>query len=324
MGDQVMKEVERRERVRSAHIQSKLGIPIAVITIMTCFAANSVITRYLVLGNYVSPFTLTVIRFGSGLVMLQILSLLMPRTFQKARVRRSHILGALFLGIYAFSISYGYAFISAAAGVLIFYAFVVFTMTLFSVINDRERLTHRLIVGQLLGIMGVLVITASGIKSVTLIGAFLMTATGISWGLYSVYGRRFENPFGYTYNSFLIFGFVASALFIIAYPFFERHLWIDISLYNLGLVFYLGMVSTALSYALWNRLMNRIRASQGGMAQLLVPVLAALMGVLLLGEEVTSSLVLGGTSIILGISLNTLPTNLRHLIRNDEPSQGKS
>ena len=290
---------------------------------MTCFAANSVITRYLVLGNYVSPFTLTVTRFGSGLVMLQILSMLMPRKFQKARVGRSNILGALFLGIYAFSISYGYAFISAAAGVLILYTFVVFTMTLYSVINDRERLTHRLIFGQLIGIIGVLVITASGIRSVTLIGVFLMAATGISWGMYSVYGRRFENPFGYTYNSFLIFGTVALALFIITYPFFDRHLWINISLYNVGLVFYLGMISTSLSYALWNRLMKRIRASQGGIAQLLVPILAALMGVLLLGEEVTSSLVLGGTLIILGISLNTLPTNLRHLIRNDEPPQGK-
>jgi len=305
------------------HMPSKLGIPISVATIMTCFAANSVITRYLVLGNYVSPFTLTVTRFGSGLIMLQILSMLMPRKFQKARVKRSNILGALFLGIYAFSISYGYAFISAAAGVLILYTFVVFTMTLYSVINDRERLTHRLIFGQLIGIIGVLVITASGIRSVTLIGVFLMAATGISWGLYSVYGRRFENPFGYTYNSFLILGVIASALLLTAYPFSGSRLWTNISAGNLGWALYLGMISTALSYALWNRLMKRIRASQGGIAQLIVPVLTALMGILLLGEEITSSFVLGGTLIMLGISLNTLPTNLRHLIRNDEPTQGK-
>ena len=308
-------------RARGARIRSKLGIPIAVTTIMTCFAANSVIIRYLVIGNYVSPFTLTVIRFGSGLVMLQILSLLMPRTFQKARVRRSYILGALFLGIYAFTISYGYTFISAAAGVLIFYTFVVITMTLFSVINDRERLTPRLIVGQLLGIIGVLMITASGIRSVTLIGAFLMAATGISWGMHSVYGRRFENPFGYTYNSFLILGIIALTLLLIAYPFLDRHLWTNISVCSLGWELYLGMISTALSYALWHRLMKRIRASQGGIAQLLVPILTALMGILLLGEEVTSSLVLGGTLIILGISLNTLPVRERHVRRGDEPSR---
>lgn len=278
--------------------------------IMTCFASNSVITRYLVLGNYVSPFALTVIRFGSGLIMLHVLSLSMPGVFQRAGLRRSHVLGAVFLGIYAFSISYGYAFISSAAGVLIFYTFVVFTMTLFSVFNDGERLTLRLIVGQLLGIMGVLVITASGIRSVTLIGAFLMAATGISWGMYCVYGRRFENPFDYTYYSFLIFVMVASALSLVAYPFLGRHLWMDVSLWSLGLELYLGMISTALSYVLWHRLMNRIKASQGGIAQLIVPVLTASMGILLLGEEVTSSLVLGGMLIVLGISLNTLPAHL--------------
>jgi len=247
--------------------------------------------------------------------MLHILSLLMPRTFQKARVRRSYILGAVFLGIYAFSISYGYAFISSTAGVLIFYTFVVFTMTLFSVFNDGERVTLRLIVGHLLGIIGVLVITASGSRSVTMIGAFLMAATGISWGMYCVYGRRFENPFDYTYYSFLIFVIFASALLLVAYPFFGRHLWMDVSLWNLGLELYMGMISTALSYALWNRLMNRIRASQGGIAQLVVPVLTALMGILLLGEEVTSSLVLGGILIMLGISLNTLPAHLLSLPR---------
>jgi drug/metabolite transporter (DMT)-like permease len=233
----------------------------------------------------------------------------MPGAFQKAGLRRSHVLGAVFLGIYAFSISYGYAFISSAAGVLVFYTFVVFTMTLFSIVNNGEGVTLRLIVGQLLGIMGVLVITASGIRSVTLIGASLMAATGISWGMYCVYGRRFENPFGYTYNTFLIFVIIASALLLVAYPFYGRHLWMDVSVWSLGLELYLGMISTALSYALWNRLMNRIRASQGGIAQLIVPVLTASLGILLLGEEVTSSLVLGGILIMLGISLNTLPAH---------------
>lgn len=195
--------------------QSKFSLAFAFTTIMICFAANSVITRYLVLGNYVPPFILTVIRFVSGLVMLQIITSLMPRTFQKNGVKSFHILGAFFLGIYAFSISYGYAFISAAAGVLIFYTFVVITMTSLSVIKEKEKLTPRLIIGQLLGILGVLIITSSGIQSVTLFGAFLMAATGVSWGLYSVYGRKFQNPFSYTYNSFLIFAAIALTLFLL-------------------------------------------------------------------------------------------------------------
>ena len=76
-------------------MQSKFSITVAVIMIMTCFAANSVIIRYLILRNNVSPLTLTVIRFTSGFLMLKIISLLMPRTFRKDKVGRSNILGAL-------------------------------------------------------------------------------------------------------------------------------------------------------------------------------------------------------------------------------------
>jgi drug/metabolite transporter (DMT)-like permease len=275
---------------------------VALMMVMTCFAANSVITRYLVSGNYISPLILVAIRFASGFLMLQLLVSLMPKTFQKTRIRGWDILGALFLGIYAFSISYGYVFISAAAGVLIFYTFVVITMTSFSVINDREKLTIRLILGQLLGLFGVLVITFSGISSVTLTGACLMAITGTSWGMYSVYSRRFKDSFSYTYNTFLIFGIAASTLLLATYSLGVGYLTISIS--SLWWALYLGMISTALSYALWHKVMKKIKASQGGITQLLVPVLTSLMGILILREEVTSPLILGGILILAGISLN--------------------
>jgi drug/metabolite transporter (DMT)-like permease len=275
---------------------------VALMMVMTCFAANSVITRYLVSGNYISPLILVAIRFASGFLMLQLLVSLMPKTFQKTRIRGWDILGALFLGIYAFSISYGYVFISAAAGVLIFYTFVVITMTSFSVINDREKLTIRLILGQLLGLFRVLVITFSGIGSVTLTGACLMAITGTSWGMYSVYSRRFKDSFSYTYNTFLIFGIAASTLLLATYSLGVGYLTISIS--SLWWALYLGMISTALSYALWHKVMKKIKASQGGITQLLVPVLTSLMGILILREEVTSPLILGGILILAGISLN--------------------
>ena len=203
--------------------------------------------------------------------MLQLLVLLMPKTFRKTGIRGWDILGAFFLGIYAFSISYGYVFISAA-GVLIFYTFVVIAMTSFSVINDREKLTIRLILGQLLGLFGVLVITFSDIGSVTLTGACLMAITGASWGMYSVYSRRFKDSFSYTYNTFLIFGIAASALLLTAYSLGVEYLN-PISISGFGWALYLGMISTALSYALWHKVMKKIKASQGGITQLLVPVL---------------------------------------------------
>ena len=155
---------------------------LAIFAIMACFAVNSVITRYLVLANGVSPFLLTVIRFVSGLEVMLVLPSVRPTTFRHDKPNLSYLPGAFFLSTYALSISYGYVFISVAAGTFVFYTFVVVTMVAYSVIEDKERLTPRLTLGLLFGVAGVLVITFGRISSVSLVGVLLMAATGSSWG----------------------------------------------------------------------------------------------------------------------------------------------
>ncbi len=269
---------------------------------MMCFAANSVITRYLVLVSQVSPFLLTVIRFVSGLTSVLILPSLRPTIFRHDKPNVSYLPGAFFLGAYAFSISYGYVFISVAAGTFIFYTFVVLTMATYSVLEDKEQLTLRLVLGQLLGIAGVLIITFGKITSVTLLGVLLMAGTGVSWGMYSAYGKKFSVAFGYTYNTFLIFGAFA-VVASVALPLLGHAISTNISTPNLGLALYMGMVSTALSYVLWNATVKKIPASLGGLVQLIVPVLAPAMGIVILGEQVTATLLLGGALVLLAIYL---------------------
>jgi drug/metabolite transporter (DMT)-like permease len=283
-------------------MKKDLQVWITLLVIMTFFASNSVITRYLVLLGRVSPFLLTVIRFVSGLATLSILPSVRPKIFHHDKPNVSYLPGAFFLGAYAFSISYGYVFISVAAGTLIFYTFVVLAMATYSVLVDKEQLTPRLVLGQLLGIAGVLVITFGKISSVTLLGVLLMAGTGVSWGLYSAYGRNFTVTFSYTYNSFLILGTFAIissiALALVGQPIFT-----DISIQNLGLALYMGMISTALSYVLWNATVKKIPASLGGLVQLVVPVLAPIMGIIFLGEQVTTSLMVGGALVLVAIYL---------------------
>ena len=270
--------------------------------VMVCFAANSVITRYLVLESRVSPFLLTVIRFVSGFGTLLLLTSIRPTTFRHDRPDFSYFLGALFLGAYAFSISYGYLFIPVAAGTFVFYTFVVVTMVAYSVIEDKEKLTFRLVLGQLFGLLGVLVITFGRIGSVTLLGVLLMAATGMSWGLYSAYGKKFQIAFSYTYNSFLILGaFAVIASMMVALS--GQTISSNLSVQDLGFALYMGMVSTALSYVVWNTTVKKVAASLGGLVQLIVPVLAPIMGILFLGEQVTPALMLGGGLVLVGIYL---------------------
>jgi drug/metabolite transporter (DMT)-like permease len=146
------------------------------------------------------------------------------------------------------------------------------------------------------------VITFSKIGSVTTLGVLLMAVTGTSWGLYSAYGKRFENAFSYTYNSFLILGAIAVIASIMV-VLLGQPIFANFSVKDLGLALYMGMVSTALSYVLWNVTVKRIAASVGGLVQLVVPVLAPILGIILLGEQVTPALMLGGGFVLVGIYL---------------------
>lgn len=279
-----------------------LRVAFLVTLIMICFAANSVITRYLVLASGVSPFLVTLIRFVSGLLVLMALAGVQPANFRPARMSPKYLLGGLFLGVYAFSISYGYLFIPVAAGTLVFYTAVVMTMVTYSIINDKEQLTRRLGLGLLLGLFGVITITFSKISAVTLPGVLLMIATGASWGLYSAYGRKFDVAFSYTFNSFLILG-VFAVVVGLALSYFHQLTLASLSPFDLGLALYMGMASTALSYVVWNRTMKKIPAYLGGIVQVTVPVLASIMGIIFLREMITASLVLGGVLVISGIYL---------------------
>jgi len=283
---------------------TRWGLALAVASIMLAFAGNSVITRYLIVGGLASPVLLTIVRFVSGFGMLLLLRAIFPRSFSGPFRGRSDLIGGFLLGLYAFSISFGYAFISAAAGTLVFYAFVILTMALFGVVHDRETPTLRSIVGQILALAGVAVIAFGGIREVSLPGVALMAVTGSSWGLYSAHGRSGGDPRAYTFNTFLVLAGFCLVLIPVAEIVAPGALSIQISANGLGLALFMGMISTSLSYVLWHLTLRRIKASQGGIVQLVVPVLASLMGIGLLGEHVTVTLVLGGASVLAGIYLN--------------------
>lgn len=280
------------------------GIALAVGSIMVAFAANSVMTRYIIVGGLASPYFLTTIRFASGFAMLLLVQVIFPAPIRPRTPGTADLLGGFFLGAYAFSISFGYQFISAAAGTLVFYAFVVLTMALFGYLHDGDRPTRRSVAGQLLSLFGVGVITFGGIQEVALPGILLMAATGASWGLYSVRGRSAPDSRGYTFATFLVVGAFALAGLPILGVLAPSAASVQLTWNGIGLALFMGMITTVLSYILWHATLRRLRASQGGIVQLLVPVLASGMGIGLLGEQLTLSLVVGGAAVLVGIYLN--------------------
>ena len=118
------------------------GLVFAVMSIMVAFAANSVMTRYIIVGGLATPYLLSTVRFASGFAMLLTLQVAFPGPASRVPTA-VNLVGGVFLGAYAFAISFGYLFISAAAGTLVFFAFVVLTMALFGYLHDGDRPSRR-------------------------------------------------------------------------------------------------------------------------------------------------------------------------------------
>jgi drug/metabolite transporter (DMT)-like permease len=124
-----------------------------------------------------------------------------------------------------------------------------------------------------------------------------MACAGVGWGVYSVSGRGQSDALGATAWNFglaLPLGLalaLAGSTEIVPTP---TGLWLAVLS---------GAVSSGLGYALWYRILPGLGASRAAVAQLTVPVLAALGGSLLLHEALTlrfavaAALVLGGVGL---------------------------
>ena len=70
-------------------------------------------------------------------------------------------------------------------------------------------------------------------------------------------------------------------------------------------VFALGFFSTAIAFIIYYYLVKAIGATRSSLVTYLIPVFAIMWGVLLLDEPLTLQIIVGGTIILLGVSLTT-------------------
>ena len=260
---------------------------------LVAFASNSIFCRLALAGRHIGPGTFTWVRLLSGALMLAILLAVRDRTIQRPPARWT---AALALFVYAAPFSFAYVSISAGTGALILFGAVQVTMIGWDLLRGK-RLRAVELSGITLAIAGLGALTVPGVSAPNLVGAGLMVIAGVSWGVYSLKGRGTGDPLKATAANFIY-----SLLFAIplagisagegtASP--QGYLFAIVS----------GAISSGLGYAVWYAALRGLTATQAGVVQLLVPVLAALAGVVLLGEEVTLRLIVSGAMILMGVGL---------------------
>lgn len=257
---------------------------------MTAFAGNSLLCRAALQHTAIDAASFTGIRLLSGALTLWLLIGL-----RGGRPAGSWS-GALALFAYAAAFSFAYLSLPAGTGALLLFAAVQVTMIGYGLWRG-ERLRGLQQAGLLLAFSGLVFLLLPGLAAPPLGAALLMLAAGAAWGVYSLLGRGAAAPLALTAGNFLRALPPALLLCLGAWA------RLSLDLAGAGYAVLSGALASGIGYAIWYAALPSLRASSAAAVQLSVPVLAALGGILFLGEPLTWRLVLASAAILGGVAL---------------------
>ena len=270
---------------------------IALLTLLTmvAFAGNSVLCRIALKQTGIDAATFTSVRLVSGAVVL----FMIARLFRADRTGKGNWISAFALFAYAAGFSFAYISLSAATGALLLFGAVQATMIGHGIWSG-ERLRPQQLAGLALALGGVVGLMLPGLSAPPLLGSLLMLIAGIVWGVYSLRGKRAGDPTLVTSGNFLrstLFALILCLLLNSTATFDMTGVWYAIAS---------GAMASGLGYAIWQSVLPSLKATNAATVQLSVPVIAALGGIVFLGEVIILRLVLASTAILGGFALVVL------------------
>ena len=259
---------------------------------MVAFAANSLLCRQALKHTAIDPASFTAIRLVSGALMLW----LVARLKQTAPAGKGNWPSAFALFVYAAGFSFAYVSLPAASGALLLFGAVQATM-IGHAVWAGERLRVLQVVGVMLAFAGLVGLLLPGLSAPPLTGALLMIGAGIAWGVYSLRGKGAGDPTRVTAGNFMRAVPITVALSVIMFDFSS----VDAAGFYYAIAS--GALASGLGYAIWYTALPSLKNTSAASVQLSVPVIAALGGIVFLGESMTLRLILASVAILGGIAL---------------------
>ncbi|EJB07579.1 putative permease, DMT superfamily [Rhizobium leguminosarum bv. trifolii WSM597] len=208
----------------------------------------------------------------------------------KARWREFLILGLINNALPHALIFFGQTRIGAGLAAILNATTPIWTVLIANYFTSDEKLSSAKIAGCLVGLAGTIVLIGPGISTggeAPLWALLLPVLAAISYGFAATYGKRFKNvPAPVTAAGQL----TASSLIALPLSLLWDRPWTLAAppLDALLAILALALLSTAFGYILYFRIMAAAGATNASLVTLLVPPSAILLGVLFLGERLTS------------------------------------
>jgi len=293
---------------------------------LTAFAANSILCRYALkpitleahtlepsileqgpLGvnalntAAIDPISFTLIRLFSGAAILLLL-IFLRRKKSAVRIKpsKSNRLGAFYLTFYAITFSLAYITLDTATGALILFGTVQLCMISVALLKG-QRLNQREWIGYSIAFSGFLLLTLPHVTAPSAFGLVLMIIAGVGWAFYTLNGKESTEPLTDTMINLCIASLFMTPIGLVLFllPDFSLHITLNGALAAIAS----GALASGIGYAIWYTALPLITTTQAATAQLLVPIIAAIGGIVLLGESISLLLVIAGAIMLGGIYL---------------------
>ncbi len=271
---------------------------------LMAFAANSVFNRLALGSNAIDASSYVGIRLLSGAAALWLLNSLSKRHF--GIIQRPYLndltprfLPAFYLFAYGIAFSFAYRSLNSGMGAFILFGTVQTTMLSMAVLKgERPHISEWM--GLVVALSGLVYLVFPGLSAPDPLGAVLMVVAGIAWAFYTLRGRGVKDPLETTALNFICT--VPMVLAVLVFMMSKMHFSTE------GVVYAClsGAVTSGVGYAIWYTALRGLTTTQAALLQLLVPILAALGGVVFLSENISIRLVGAGALIIMGVVLALL------------------
>lgn len=277
-----------------------------------------VVSKYVL--DYVSPLALVWLRYALAVTVLFFIILVMRiKNHERMHLKKSDWITLAWIGFIGYFVSIACQFIGtklsdAHTGSIITSATPAFVI-IFARIVLKEALTVRKMVSLVIATAGVIMtIGLPNHLGDYFWGCLILVLAAVTWALLSVSVKKASA----TLSSLNITAYAMLFALFFTTP-FMIHDWtvgavrLESGAIILG-VLYLGIISTAGAFFLWNKGLALMDAGIGSLFLFFQPMVGTLLGWLLLGEKLTIGFSIGSMMILLGVAIAALENRHEHTL----------
>lgn len=249
-----------------------------------------------------SPQSIVFVRNFGGMLVLGLVFLIFDRSVFRIRLKHlPYFFGTGVISVLLFTLCYFTCqqMCSLATAAILLYTAPTFVVIL-SALLWKDKITKQKLIALVVTFLGCTFVTGvwGGGLAITPLGFLLGIGSGFFYGLYSIFARyalAHYKPFTVTFYTFVFAGI--SALFVVRPNELTAAAQPPVLLLILGLV----IVSTVLPYLFYTKGLAQVDSGKASILASVEPVVAALTGIIVFGEPMSITVLLGLACILLSV-----------------------